>query len=416
MTSNSQTILRDLSSPARKRAFGLVFFIMLMDIIGLSILSPIAPFIVHRYSSDALMVTLLTAIYAAAQFISAPILGKISDRVGRRPVLLVCILGSAVGYFIFGIAGALWVLFLSRLIDGITGGNLSTAAAYIIDVSKPEERAKNMTLIGMAYGMGFILGPALGGALGQISLNAPIYASGFLSLATVVLIFFMLPESLPKERRETAPLRARDFNPLASIGYMLAKPGLGLILVVYCLFNLAFDGVNSILGVFVVGKFSVLPWQIGLLFVMAGVATAIVQGALVGKLVPRYGEKRLALTSLLGTAAGGLGVLAAPVFWLLYPIVFLQSAIGGFIWSTLGTLAANRVNEREQGQLAGVNSALAGLMAMLGPLWGGAAYDHVMPGAPYWIAPIILVLASFLLVRARTSAPAAHLASADSAD
>src|SRR4029079_12236897 len=142
----------------------------------------VAPFIVRRYSDNASMVTLLTVIYAAAQFLAAPILGRVSDRLGRRPVLLVCVLGSAIGYFIFGLGGALWVLFLSRLIDGVTGGNLSTAAAYIMDVSKPEQRAQNMTLLGMAFGLGFIVGPALGGLLGQWSVNAPLFAAGGLSL------------------------------------------------------------------------------------------------------------------------------------------------------------------------------------------------------------------------------------------
>ena len=196
------------SAQATRRAFGLIFFIMLMDIVGLSILVPVAPYIVREFSNDALMVTMLTVIYAGALFVSAPILGKISDRVGRRPVLLVSVFGSAMGYFIFGIGGALWVLFLSRLIDGITGGNLSTAAAYIVDVSKPEERAKNFTLIGMAYGLGFIVGPAVGGVLGQISLNAPLFAAGVISLFSVALIYFTLPESLSKERRETKPLRS----------------------------------------------------------------------------------------------------------------------------------------------------------------------------------------------------------------
>ena len=176
-----------------KKPLNLIFFIMLMDIVGLSILAPVAPYIVKRYSDNASMVTMLTVIYAGAMFFAAPIMGKISDRVGRRPVLLVSVFGSAIGYFIFGIGGALWVLFLSRLIDGLTGGNLSTAAAYIADVSKPEERAKNFTLIGMAYGFGFILGPALGGALGQINVDLPLFFAGVVSLLSVGLIYFQLP-------------------------------------------------------------------------------------------------------------------------------------------------------------------------------------------------------------------------------
>jgi MFS family permease len=270
-----------------------------------------------------------------------------------------------------------------------------------------------MTLIGMAYGLGFIIGPAVGGALGQISLNAPVFAAGGLSLITLVLIFFMLPESLPASRRESAPLKANDFNPVASIGYMMAKPGLGLILAVYALFNLSFDGVNSVISVFVVQKFSAAPLAIGLLFVVVGLSTAIVQGVLVGKLVPRFGEKRMAITSMIGTGVGGLLISLAPLFWLLYPIVFFQGAITGFIWSTVGTLAANSIGEREQGQLAGVTAALGGLMAMLGPIWGGLAYDHIAPAAPYWIAAVLLAGACLLLAQARVKSQAVGMANAD---
>lgn len=188
----------------------LIFIIMLMDIVGLTILFPVAPYIVQRYSGEALMVTLLTVIYAGGQFFAAPALGKISDRIGRRPVLLLCVLGSAIGYFIFGIGGTLWVLFLARLIDGITGGNISTASAYIVDVSKPEERAKNFTLLGIAYGFGFILGPALGGMLGQWNLDAPAYVAGTIFLISSALVFFLLPESLPEERRVRSRLTLND--------------------------------------------------------------------------------------------------------------------------------------------------------------------------------------------------------------
>jgi multidrug resistance protein len=241
-----------------RRVLGLIFVIMLMDIVGLTILFPVAPYIVQRYSDEALMVTLLSVIYAGGQFFAAPALGKISDRVGRRPVLLVCVLGSAIGYFIFGIGEALWVLFLARLIDGITGGNISTASAYIIDVSKPEERAKNFTLLGMAYGIGFIVGPALGGVLGQWNLDAPAFAAGAIFLVSSALVFFLLPESLPEERRDKSTLVAKDFNPFATITQMAFKPGLGLVLLVLALFNFSFTGVNSVWASSR-GKFDALP-------------------------------------------------------------------------------------------------------------------------------------------------------------
>jgi len=382
-----------------KRVLRLIFFIMLMDIVGMSIIFPVAPYIVQRYSKDALMVTMLTVIYAGAQFFAAPALGKISDRVGRRPVLLASVLGSAIGYFIFGLGGALWALFLARLIDGITGGNISTASAYIIDVSKPEERTKNFTLLGMAYGIGFILGPALGGVLGQWNLNAPAYLAGSIFLVSTVLVYFLLPESLPAERRTRSRLSVNDFNPFASVAQMLFKPGLGLILIIVALFNFGFDGVNSVMGVFIKNKFTTTPLTLGLLFVFVGLATAFVQGALIERLVPRYGEKRMALVGLLGSVIGWPLIMLTPMLWMLFPVTFVQSGITGFIWATTGAMAAGLVNEHEQGQLAGVNVALAGLMSMLGPLWAGAVYDYVTPNAPFWMGSILLVLACLLLAR-----------------
>lgn len=372
---------------------------MLMDIVGLLVLSPVAPFIVRRYSNEALMVTMITVIYAAGQFFAAPLMGKLGDRYGRRPVLLVSLLGQGIGYIIFGMGGALWVLFLARLVGGITGGNLSTATAYIADISRPEERAKNFTLIGIAWSLGLILGPAIGAVFAQISLAAPALAAAVLSFVNLLLGIFLLPESLPKERRETTPMRTRDFNPIVAIFEMARKPGLGWLLLVTCLFNFAFNGINSIATLFMIQKFEAQSWQVGLLLTLGGVALATVQFLLVQKLVRRFGEKLIAIASLVGQAVGNLAIFFSPVFWLVFPLNMINSATSGFTFPTLTTLNTNRVLPHEVGLLMGVTTALGSLMNIIGPLWAGAVYDHVMPGASYWMGAVIFVLAAVILRR-----------------
>jgi DHA1 family tetracycline resistance protein-like MFS transporter len=402
--------LQQIAGADKKRALGVIFLIMLMDVIGLSLLIPIAPYIVQRYSANAIHVTLLTVIYAAAQFIAAPFLGKISDRVGRRPVLLISVFGSAMGYVVFGVGGALWVLFLSRLIDGITAGNLSTATAYIADISAPEERMKNFTLIGMAFGFGFILGPAIGSAFSQISVEAPAFAAAGLSLLSVVLGLFLLPESLPRERRETTVLRTNDINPFASIGQMARKPGMARLFTVESLFTFAFNGVNAVLALYIVRKFNAQPWQIGLLFVGAGLATAVVQAALAERFSKRIGDRGVAMGSLFGQSGMALATMVTPSLVLLYPVSMLSSTVTGFMWSSLGALISKRASDREQGVLHGVNTGLESIATVLGPLCAGLVYDRIGANAPLWMGAIILALAGLTLLPLKpvTSAPQAE--------
>jgi DHA1 family tetracycline resistance protein-like MFS transporter len=236
--------------------------------------------------------------------------------------------------------------------------------------------------------------PALGGLLGQWNLNAPAYAAGLIFLASTALIYFQLPESLPKERRTTHRLSANDFNPFASVAQMMRKPGLGLILLILALFSFSFDGVNSISGFFIKNKFDTSPLTLGLLFVFVGIATALVQGMLTERLVKQHGEKRMALIGLLASVVGWPLIMLAPALWMLFPITFVQSGITGFIWGTTGALAASYAPEHEQGQLAGVNAALAGLMSML--LYGQALYTIASRQAPYWMGSLILLIACVL--------------------
>jgi multidrug resistance protein len=382
-----------------KGALGLIFFIMLMDIVGLLFLAPVAPYLVRRYSDEALMVSLITVIYATGQFFAAPLMGKLGDRYGRRPVLLLSLVGQGLGYLIFGLGGALWVLFLGRLIGGITGGNLSTATAYIADVSKPEERAKNFTLIGIAWSLGLILGPAMGALTSQISLEAPAFVAAILSFLNVFLGIFLLPESLPKERRETAPMHLRDFNPIVAIFDMARKPGLGWMLAVTCLFNFGFNGITSTSSLFMIDKFNAQTWQIGLIMALGGGALAVVQFLFIQRVVKRLGERRTAIASLAGQAAGNLAIFFAPVFWLVFPLNMLNNAVSGFTFPTLTTLNTNCVQPREVGLLMGVTTALGSLMNITGPLWAGTIYDRIMPGAPFWMGALLFLLAAGMLLR-----------------
>ena len=382
-----------------KRSLGLIFSIMLLDVIGMTIMSPVAPYIVKEYSDKALMVTMITVVYAGAQFVGAPILGKLGDRYGRRPVLLISVFGAAVGYMIFGLGQALWVLLLARMVSGITGGNMATASAYIADVSKPNERVKNFTLIGLAWSIGLILGPALGAFSGEMSLRAPAFIAAVLSLTNVALGFFLLPESLPKERRRAAPIRLGDLNPIGAISGMARKPGLGWLLLVQGLFNLAWNGSTNTESLFLIDKFGAQPWQIGLLMALYGGAIGASQATLVSRWTPRFGERRVASISLLLVAFSGLAVFAAPVLWLVFVVAVLSRGAVAFVFPALTTLAVGRVSRGEQGELMGVTTAIGSLTGVLGPLLAGVSYDRIMPGSPYWLAAVVLVAAALLLSR-----------------
>ncbi len=377
----------------------IIFMILLLDIVGLTMLFPVAAFMVNRYSSNALDVTMMTVIYAAAQFFAAPLLGKLGDRYGRRPVLLISVFGSAIGYVILGVGGALWVLFLSRLIDGITAGNMSTASAYIADVSTPEERPKNFALIGIAWGIGLIVGPAIGSTLGQLHIEWPAFAAAVLSFISVTVGFFLLPESLPVERREKSPIRLNDLNPFSAIGEMVRKPNLLTLLIALCLFNLAFQGFNSIQTLYAIRTFEAQPWQMGLLMVLAGVVVIGGQAFLVERVVNRFGEKQVASVSLLGLAFSQMLISTAPNIGLFIAFCLVGSASSTFVFPTLTTLTTDRVLPNEIGLLMGVSTALTSLMNIAGPLSLGVIYDNISPLAPYLVCTVIFALAAFFVVR-----------------
>ena len=386
---------------ATATALRLLFSILLLDVIGLSMLYPIAAYLVRPYSRDALMVTLMTVIYAGAQFLTSPVLGKLGDRYGRRPVLLVSIFGSAVGYLVLGIGGALWVLFLSRLIGGIAASNQSTVAAAIADLSTPDTRAKNFTLIGLAWGIGLIVGPAVGAALAQVDLAAPAYLAMLLSILSGLLTIVFLPESLPEGQRSANSLQFGDLNPLVSIRAIARLPGLGGLLLILCIFNFVFNGINSIETLFLIERFAARPEHVGGLLVVAGMTIALVQ-RFVQRLVSHYGEQGIAVVALIGLALAVLATPFLPYLWLIFPLTMIRTAASSCVFPTLGALMSSRVSPQEQGTLMGVTTAMSSLMGVLGPLWAGALYDRLAPGAPYGVGTCLFLFAAVLLLFLRS--------------
>jgi multidrug resistance protein len=385
----------------RRAALSLVFAILLLDVMGITLLFPVGAFLVRRYSADALMVTLLAAIYAGAQLLAAPVLGKLSDRYGRRPVLVVSLFGSAAGYVLFGLGGALWVLLLSRAIDGLTGGNMSTATAYIADVSAPEERSKNFGLVGVAWGVGLVLGPALGAVTGQVFLELPAYVAAALSLTSALLCLRFLPESLPPERRERGPLRLADLNPLASIARTVRRPELVVPLAALALFQLVFNGTNSVDGLFLIERFGARPWQIGAALVGVGVVVALVQSVGVRTVLPRVGERRLGTAALSALALGAPLITFAPSLPLACAAMYVRHLASGFVFPSLGGLASKRTRPQDQGELMGVTTGLASAASVLGPIGAGIAHQHLFPGAAYWGGAALAALAALLVARLR---------------
>jgi len=384
-----------------RKILAFLFTIVLFNFIGLTLLITVQAFIVREYNTTAIAVSLLTVLYAVSQFIAAPILGRISDRYGRRPVLLFCLFGSAIGYFIFGIGGALWILYISRIIDGFTGGNVSVATAIITDVSSIKDRTKNLGLIGAAFGLGFIIGPIIGGFLGQISLAAPAYAAGIFSLAATIAGYFILPESLPPEKRISSSIKWNDLNPLASIGKFLTRSMLGILLAVFIIVNFTFNGFTITFPVFVIDKFSIDPLNIGGLLLVSGIVISVVQGGFIGKLGQKFGDKKLLMAGTL-ILAGGLVLFSfANSFLMLYPILGLISLGVGLITPTLNSQISKMVLPGEIGEVFGVSTSLNSLMTILGPLAAGVLYDSIEPNAPYLIGALLLILAWIMVMKFR---------------
>jgi DHA1 family tetracycline resistance protein-like MFS transporter len=379
-----------------RKALAFIFITVFLDLLGAGILLPVIPFFVRQFSTDGLMVGLLAVSYSAAQFVTSPALGVISDRLGRRPILLISVLGTGIGYFIFGFANSLWVLFAARVLDGITGGNFLVAEAYISDISSPENRAKNFGVIGAALGCGFILGPALGGWLSQIHLHAPAFVAGALSLLTAVFGFFVLPESLPPERRQQAPIAFKELNPLHQVWDALRYPATQYLLLASLAQNFALSALQTNFALFSFVRFGIGAQQNGLIFTYLGILAIVVQFGLIGRLVKQFSERRLVIVGLALMAVGYANIALAPTAWALYPSITFVAVGGGMATPSLLSMVTKQVSAQQQGSILGAKQALENLAQLGGPVWAGFTFDALGPTAPYWSGAGWALLASFL--------------------
>jgi DHA1 family tetracycline resistance protein-like MFS transporter len=354
-----------------KRSPLLVIFItVFIDLVGFGIVIPVLPFYAEgtKFGATPSQVGLLFASYSVLQFVFSPVLGRLSDKYGRRPILFISLLGTALGFLILGFATTLLMLFVGRIIDGISGGNISTAQAYIADVTTEENRAKGMGLIGAAFGLGFVFGPAIGGILSRWGINVPFLFAGGLALANAILLYFALPETItPDHPARTSAAAGRGWQQLVEA---LKQRRLAFVMTIYFLSIVAFSIMTAVFSLFLLFRLGYDPWHSGWIFAFVGIISATIQGGLIGKLVKRFGEPTLVifgaflfaaslfLTPFVRTGIGVVGILA----------IGALSAIGNALMApSLSSLGSKSATARDQGSVLGVLQSVSSLARAVGP-------------------------------------------------
>ncbi|MGI9328330.1 MAG: TCR/Tet family MFS transporter [Pseudomonadales bacterium] len=391
-----------MTQPASKHAIIFVFITVLLDMIGFGIIMPVLPALLMEITGKPLSSAaayggyLLTA-YALLQFLFAPILGGLSDRFGRRPVLLVSLAAYAVNYVIAGFATTLLWLFLGRIMTGIAGATHATANALVADVTPPEQRAQNFGLMGMAFGLGFVIGPALGGYLGEISPRLPFFAAAGLAALNLLYGALVLPETLPpSQRRAFNWRRANPFGALARLAQFPALLGLVLVMFIY---NIGHHVYPSIWAFFTMERFNWDSGDVGLSLAFVGLMMAMVQGGLIRVIIPKLGPARVALLGFLASSVAFAGTAVATTVPLL-GLCIVASALAGLIGPAVQSIMSNQVPQNEQGELQGLLASIGSIAAIVGPLTMTQLFYHYtdttgvyFAGAPFVAAAALSLLA-----------------------
>lgn len=391
-----------------KRLFS-IFVIVFIDLLGFGLILPLLPFYADQYGASPLVVGLLTAIYAAAQLVGAPLLGRLSDRFGRRPLLLISITGTLIGFLLFGVAEPLgtslagWlniplntsillILFFSRALDGFTGGNISVAQAYITDVTTEETRARGLGLVGAAFGLGFIVGPALGGFLSRYGLGTPAFAAAGLSALNLLMIALWLPESLSAEERQAAGERKSGSRvSFQALTAALRRPRVGPLLSISFLYGLAFALFTTIFSLFAQYRLDLNAQQTGYVLAYVGLLIALVQGVGVGLIARRFTERWTIFTTTLIVAVS-LGFWAfTPNLPALLVILAPLALASGVLNTVLRSKLTKVVGQDEVGGILGLSAALESATRVIAPSLGGALLGSLGTWAPGLAGSLIMV-------------------------
>ena len=396
----------------RSAAVGFIFVTVLVDVIGWGLIIPVIPHLIADMKQVPVNQAskyggILLFVYAFMQFIFAPILGNLSDRFGRRPVLLLSLFGFGVDYVFTAFAPSYGWLFIGRTIAGITGASFTTASAYIADVSTPENRAKNFGLIGAAFGLGFIIGPAIGGLLGKFGVRAPFIAAAILSLLNCMYGYFILPESLEAGHRR--PFDWKRANPLGALMHLRKYPAIGGLIVSVTLVYLAAHAVQSNWNYFTIYRFNWTEQMVGLSLALVGLLIAFVQAGLIRIITPRIGNRRSIYLGLVLYGTGMLLFAFANQSWMMY-VFLIPYCLGGIAGPALQAVMAGHVPANEQGELQGALTSLMSVTSIIGPLlmtnlfayFTSSNAPFVFPGAPFLMGAILMLISAILAYRSLT--------------
>jgi DHA1 family tetracycline resistance protein-like MFS transporter len=367
----------------------IIFLTIFVNLVGFGIIIPLLPFYAETFGASPLVVGLLFAVFSVCQLVASPVLGDLSDRYGRRPVLIMSLAGTVVSFVMLALAQSLAMLFLARIVDGLSGGNISTARAYVADITEPKDRAHAYGLIGAAFGLGFILGPAISGLLSHVSYTAPIWAAAGITVVATAMAWLWLPETVRRTQ-------AGAGMPFRSLVAMVGRPGLRRVLVMDFGYWLAFAVFQTTFALFAARRFGFDAPQTGYFFAAFALLGAIVQGTLIRPIVGRLGDKRTFMLGLI-CAASGLGAATLTHSVPVFAVALVPLALGiGFGHPTLSSLVSRAARGGEQGRVQGAAGALESLGRAIGPVWGAASLQRYGEATPY-ISAAGFLLAILLL-------------------